>query len=134
MSNYIAPDYVPTSAVNIFGSVPRFGNTDDITTLITGENDYMSYGMGLAFIPVFIIGGFLLWLILLILFKCCGKRCGILSGQSLKDEKPHWFVRSTVMLAAAFGLAAGVMYLMKATTSLNDTFISIRDGAQVRFY
>ena len=132
MTSYIAPDYTPTSAVQLFGNVPRFGHTDDLATLVTGENDYIDYALGTVFIAGFIMSGFVLWLLFLLLCKCCGKRCGILSGQRLKDERPHWFVRTIVMLAAAFGLAAGVMYLMKATSSLYDTFDSIREGAQVR--
>ena len=74
---------------------------------------------------------FILWLALLCILKVCGRRVGVLSGQRLKDEKPHWFVRTLVMLSAAFAVAAGAMYLMKATTSLYDTFDSIRNAAAV---
>ncbi len=64
-------------------------------------------------------------------FKCFGEKVGILSGRRLKDLNKHWFIRTVVMLSAAFAVASGTMYLMKATTSLYDTFDSIRDGASV---
>ena len=64
-------------------------------------------------------------------FKCCGKRAGILSGHRFQDKEQHWFIRSIVMLSAAFTVAAGSMYLIKATSSLYSTFDSIRDGANV---
>ena len=38
------------------------------------------------------------------------------------------------MLSAAFALAAGAMYLMKATSSLYDTFDSIRQQADVSIF
>jgi hypothetical protein len=109
----------------------RFGYTDDLTLLVTGEADYANYAYGIAFIPGIILAIFLLWLAFLCLFKCCGRRVGLLSGRRLKNHSPHWFARTLVMLSAAFALAAGAMYLMKATSSLYDTFDSIRDGAKV---
>lgn len=89
------------------------------------------YITGTSFIAATILVVFVLWLALLCVFKFLGKKVGFLSGRRLKGEKPHWFVRTTVMVSSAFALAAGAMYLMKATTSLYDTFDSIRAGADV---
>jgi hypothetical protein len=105
-----------------------------LADLLTGESDYTDYAYGVVFIPCTILVGFLLWFTMIVIFKCCGRRVGLLSGHRLKDVKPHWFVRTVVMLSAAFGLAAGAMYLMKATTSLYDTFDSTRSSAHVSIY
>ena len=87
--------------------------------------------MGIAFIPGLILILFMIWLIAIAVFKACGRKVGLLSGHKMKGERPHWLVRTSVMLSAAFALAAGSMYLMTATSSLYDTFYSIRDGAKV---
>jgi len=128
-SDYIAPEYSPPSSVEIFGGVPRFGHFSDISLIITGEGDYMDYIMGTIFIPIFVLSVFVVWIILILMFKMCGKTVGLLSGRRLDDRSPHWFVRTIVMISAAFGLAAGAMYLVKATSSLSSTFDSIREGA-----
>jgi len=130
MSGYTAPPYEPTSPVALFGAVPRFGHTDDLAIVVSGEETYFSYAMGIAFIPGLILCLFIGWLIMIAVFKALGKKVGILSGQKLKGRRPHWFVRGSVMISAAFALAAGSMYLVQATSSLYDTFYSIRNGAQ----
>lgn len=130
MSNYTAPPYEPTSPIVLFGDVPRFGHTDDLAQVISGQSSYLSYGMGIAFIPGLILILFMIWLIAIAVFKACGRKVGLLSGHKMKGERPHWLVRTSVMLSAAFALAAGSMYLMTATSSLYDTFYSIRDGAK----
>ena len=115
----------------------RFGKSNDLAQLMTKEITYSNYIFGAAFIPAAILVIFVIWLVMIGVFKCCGvmtccgKRIGILSGRRLKDLRKHWFVRILVMLSAAFAVAAGAMYLMKATTSLYSTFDSIRDGANV---
>lgn len=118
----------------------RFGKSNDLAQLMTKEITYSNYIYGAAFIPAAILVIFVLWLLMIGVFKCCGvmtccgKRIGILSGRRLKDFRKHWFVRTLVMLSAAFAVAAGAMYLMKATTSLYSTFGSIRDGANVSIH
>lgn len=134
MASYTAPAFYPTSAISLFGAVPRFGRPDDLSKVITGESSYTDYAIGASFIALTILAIFLLWIILLIVFKCCGKRVGVLSGQRLKDGRANWFVRVTTMFTAALALVAGIVFLMTATSSLNNTFDSIRDGANVRAY
>lgn len=129
MSDYSAPDYQPTSAVSLFHNVPRLGHSGDLTVLAKGDMTVYDYVIGTSFIAATILVVFILWLALLCVFKFLGKKVGFLSGRRLKGEKPHWFVRTLVMVSCAFALAAGAMYLVKATTSLYDTFDSIRDSA-----
>ena len=66
-------------------ATPRFGHTRDISVLfqIDGEDgDSQDYVLGLAVIAGIVAACFLFFLMIILIFMCCGKRrVGFLSGR-----------------------------------------------------
>lgn len=124
--------YDPPFTVEIFHNAPRFRNSDNLAAVATGQESWQGYAQGTIFIGCFILYVFFMWMIFLISFACCGQnRVGILSGKRLQRKNEncmHKIYRSLVIGSCVFSLLAGVMFLVKVTTSLGSTFDSARDG------
>jgi hypothetical protein len=64
---------------------PRFGHVRNITLVMSGsQEEAKSYLVGLLCASFVIFGFFLAWLVLVLIFKCLGKRVGFLSGSSVR--------------------------------------------------
>lgn len=100
--------------------------------VVTDIEGWSDYAQGCVFIGAFILAVFVVWMILIGLFFCCGQRTvGILSGRRLRDENKTWkhsLYRSIQLSSCVFSLMAGLMFLVKVTSSLEDTFDSVRGG------
>mmetsp|Transcript_6247 Transcript_6247/g.11802 ORF Transcript_6247/g.11802 Transcript_6247/m.11802 type:complete len:359 (+) Transcript_6247:332-1408(+) len=131
MSN-ITSTYDAPFTVEIFHDVPRFRNSDNLAAVATNQEGWQGYAQGTLFVGALILYIFIMWLIFLVIFACCGqRRVGVLSGKSLqrKDENcSHSIYRTLVVGSCIFSLMAGMMFLVKVTSSLNGTFDSVRDG------
>lgn len=116
----------------MFNNVPRFRNSDDLAAVVTGQEGWKGYAQGTVFVGAFILYIFVMWLILLVIFACCGqRRVGILSGKRLQKKNKtctHGVYRTLVLGSCVLSLMAGVMFLVKVTTSLDSTFDGVRDG------
>jgi len=78
---YVAPSYEDTPSVTRSKLTPRFGNADDIGSLITGTpEEQKSYLIGVVSTSVIILLIFAVWSIVLIVLKCLGKKVGCASG------------------------------------------------------
>ena len=80
-----APDFENTVAIRwMHNNMPRFGYPRELSTLMTGTSEEQTqYKRGLIATSYAMICVFVLWSILLILFKRMGpKKAGILSGAS----------------------------------------------------
>ncbi len=117
--------------------MPRFGHTRDLVNVITNGVDRSDYAQGVVFIGSFILAIFFVWIILSALFFCCGPRTvGILSGRALSqprnDERgrrvKYFVYRTTVLCSCVLSLMAGIIFLVKASTSLENSIESITEG------
>lgn len=99
---------------------------------MTGQEGWKGYAQGTVFIGAFLLYVFVMWLIVLVIFACCGqRRVGILSGKRLQKKNEncmHRIYRILVVGSCIFSLMAGMMFLVKVTSSLNGTFDGVRDG------
>lgn len=86
-SNYRGTPYsTPQLNVDIHGW-NRFGGTNDLVGLIAKKGSWSDYIRGLLIISIFIFSFFLSWTLVLIVFKCLGrKRVGFLSGSRFDDS------------------------------------------------
>lgn len=79
-----APSFVNTETIRwTHDRTPRFGNSNDLTLLMTGnEDEQREYMKGLLSSSIAIFCLFLVWLIFLLVFRCMGPyEVGILSGK-----------------------------------------------------
>jgi len=81
IDEYVAPTYKETPSVIRSKHTPRFGNTDDIGSLISGTRmEKRSYITGVVAISIIILLIFAIWSIVLIVLKCLGKKVGCAAG------------------------------------------------------
>ena len=81
LDEYVAPTYEDTPSVIRSKHTPRFGNTDDIGSLINGTPlDRKSYITGVVALSIIILLIFTIWSIVLIVLKCLGKKVGCAAG------------------------------------------------------
>lgn len=80
---YSAPYYNPTSVVEAYHSIPRFGHTSVISSLASFDNDeQVDYAVGLVFLASVVLCFFLFWAVALIVFACMGQeQVGFLAGR-----------------------------------------------------
>ena len=66
---------------------PRFGHTRDISMLFVDQAGASDYYTGLILLAVVIAVCFFAFMLVILIFKCCGKRCvGFLSGAPFERE------------------------------------------------
>lgn len=75
------------SYINAFTSVPRFGHSTDFAKLFSNStSDQVDYSLGTIFVSGILFAFFLLWILLLVIFMCCGpRRVGFLAGFRMKE-------------------------------------------------
>lgn len=127
MSSYVSPVYEATQAVENFNGVPRFGHSDDITNVIDGDGrfDYIS---GIIFIPCFMISVYILWIVLVSIFKCCKVR--FVSGKNLKPGKSAFVIRSIFLFFNLSAVLALILYVTKGASSFIDVLDSVQNVSQ----
>jgi hypothetical protein len=71
-------------------TVPRYGYSNDLEDLIVGDSDEKNdYLLGLMAASLGLFCFFLVWMLLIVSFKCLGyQRVGFLSGRRMKIPKP----------------------------------------------
>jgi hypothetical protein len=80
--------YSPAKAVSSFHTLPRFSHSGDFSLLFSeSPEDAADYSKGLLFVACLTISFFTVWGLLLLLFKCLGKkRLGVFSGHPYQQE------------------------------------------------
>lgn len=124
--SYVSPVYEPTQAVESFNGVPRFDHSDDITNLIDG--DRLDYILGAIFIPCFLLSAYILWIVLITIFKCCKVR--YVSGSNLKPGMSAFVIRSIFLFFNISAAIALVLYMTKGASSILDVIASVRDVSE----
>jgi hypothetical protein len=112
------------SYINAFTSVPRFGHSTDFAKLFSNStSDQVDYSLGTIFVSGILFAFFIVWLILLVIFMCCGpRRVGFLAGFRMKqplqkdfsthEKKPFRLsiiVRAVMILSCLIVIAAAVV-------------------------
>lgn len=121
--SYVSPEYEPTTAVENFNGVPRFGHSDDITNLIDG--DRLDYALGVIFIPCFMISAYIVWVVLISIFKFCKVR--FVSGSNLEPGTSAFVIRSIFLFFNISAAIALVIYMTKGASSILDVIASVRN-------
>lgn len=144
MRNLIATVYSPNLAVSSFNDVPRFGHTSVITDVYDingGVNTAVlsDYIRGTVFVAGICAAIFVVWVVILLLCKCLGRRGGISAGfpyeyesngKSDIDETPKKKCGTVTVMASALTISImGILFLVKGARSAQSVFEDIRDGA-----
>lgn len=101
-------------------------------------NMLKEYALGLLFIPGICLVTLFLWLLLLLVSKCLGRRGGIMAGYSLREklQSPSKstlvkcnFVRGFLLLSSVTVIICGCLFLFRGRSSIQDVLNDFRDGA-----
>jgi len=128
-------------ATKTMRGLPRFKNPDNFAYLFSPDSEQQSdYIAGLLFAAIFLLCVFLVWAILLLVFRCLGKnRVGFISGSAFEvsqSSKKPVIVRSIFLLLAILIIIFSALMVTEGLNNLYDTaetlIQSARDVNQVR--
>jgi len=111
-------------------AVPRFGHSSDFSQLFSNnQEDVTDYAMGLLFIGAFVCGIFLVWLILLSVFKCLPS-FGFLAGRQFTNVPRAQRVRIVFGTSATLWIVFTILLVTEGITNLQDTVTTISNTNQ----
>ena len=133
------------SPIKAFNAVPRFGHTSDITSIYNdGGLDMVAltdYAQGTVFVAGFCLAAFIIWILLLLILKCFGRRVGILAGHPFEEDSymrstpgKHTGFRSFMLMSSLIISMCGIIFLVRGARSVTNVFDDIRDGAAVSLF
>lgn len=119
------------TATNAFHNAPRFGHTNDFTSVFSEENypaDQVDYAAGLLLGGIVILTWFLMWTLFLLVSKCLGPSCAgdLFSGQpfQVEDANDKLSASATNKRPAAMGHSiVRVIFLTAGTIFIIFTFV-----------
>lgn len=128
----MSSDFSVSPSITAFNSVPRFGHTSDLASVLIGANDvtYQDYLLGIIFVGALILSIIVFWMLCLILLKTCGD-CGIAAGNRMREERKscrYDVMRFLVTSCCVLSVVSGVMFLIRANTSLGNTLDTVANG------
>mmetsp|Transcript_437 Transcript_437/g.1037 ORF Transcript_437/g.1037 Transcript_437/m.1037 type:complete len:599 (+) Transcript_437:131-1927(+) len=86
---YEPTNFTITHFIERMHNWPRFGFTRDINSLVSGESEQQKdYITGIVVGSLIILGFGVIWLLVLLILKCCGKRVGCASGKPRRPVRP----------------------------------------------
>lgn len=109
----------------MFNSVPRFGHSIDLPSVVMREEGWEDYAQGVVMIGAVIIAMFALWLILEIL-SLCYRFC--ISGRRMKAKNYNQCYRLLVLASSILSFLVGIAFLFEGTAALEETFSSVRSN------
>eukprot|EP00978_Attheya_sp_CCMP212_P006057 scaffold13640_cov65-Attheya_sp.AAC.3 len=132
---YRATFYRELPTTRSMRAMPRFGHSDSFSSLFdSGSDGQTDYILGLLFAAVFILVLFVLWGILLLIFKCLGqKRVGFLSGSAFaspKDSKKPIIIRSAFLISAFLILVFSGLSVTRGLNNLYNTVDTLIDSSR----
>jgi hypothetical protein len=126
-------EYQEASSTGRMADIPRFGHSSNLPDLfLEGDTDAQAdYAEGLLFVGLFILVFFLIWTLLLLVFKyCCRKRLGFLSGRAFVvndlDSKGQGLGRRAGRARVVF-LIAGCILIVFSILLVVNGFQKIED-------
>ena len=145
---YIGPIYEAVGPVGAFHNVPRFGHISDVTSMFSADglvtDSLVSYILGTIFIAGFLLASYLVFILLIFLFKCCcrGNKSRVFAGlpfiDSMDDDAKGGplalkIYRSILLFSTFVVVVSGFVFLIKGTQQFKSVADDIRDGTQVSF-
>jgi len=87
VSSYMPSCNFQNQFVEVFRGVPRFGHARNFSLLFSESKSLRNdYTLGTLFVGLFLFAFFLIWMLLLCIFMCCGpKKVGFLAGFRMKQ-------------------------------------------------
>lgn len=84
------PDlFVPTSVIRRLHAWPRYGLPSSTSALASGNSEQQKdYVLGIIIGSLIILGVAILWTLVLLILKCCGRRVGCASGRPHAPKPP----------------------------------------------
>lgn len=124
-------DTPQNSFVEIFRGVPRFGHTQDFSFLfsqsISARRDYT---LGTLFVGTFLFAFFLIWMLLLAIFMCCGpKRVGFLAGFRMKQPYGKLNFRTPATIRTLFIFSCLVVIAGVAVSTFFGGFYDLKTAS-----
>jgi hypothetical protein len=113
-----------SNAVNAFHRLPRFSHSGDFSLLFSEEpGDPDGYVKGLLFVACLVVSFFTVWGLLLLLFKCLGrKRMGVFSGHPYQREGPIATTgRVTFLISYMFVFIFSILLVTKGISQVQAT-------------
>lgn len=127
----VAEPYEQVSATAAMRRVPRFGHNNDFSAVLSNDDSEVEdYVLGLVFIAGFVMAVFLSWSILLLVFKCMGKKVGFLSGRPFQNTTRAFRVRVTFVSAVILFILFAVLLVVNGITNLQDTLQTVSNTNQ----
>lgn len=114
--------------------IPRFGHTAEFAAIFGTEQEQKDYIWGLLFAGIFILSFFLVWTILIPIFKCLGQRkVGFLSGSAFKvpyGSKRPMIIRTTFIIAAITLVIFTALLVSEGLTELETGINTLYSNAR----
>jgi hypothetical protein len=111
--------------------MPRFGHSSDFSHLFYSNSgkakDYIS---GLLFLGMFTMVCFLVWFLLLAVFKFYCK--GVLGGYRSVDSKQSRILCIAFWIATGFSVIFTILLMTEGISDIQDTLSTIDNSNQVR--
>jgi hypothetical protein len=125
---------VQISATISFHETPRFGRSNEFALLFSeNQAEQSDYIRGLLFTGVLIFTFFFVWLILLLVFKCLGRKVGFLSGARMIDPGTGRCTRRNAVrfifcLSTVIAIVFAILLKTKGLEELSKTTKSLEQS------
>lgn len=108
-------------------NAPRFGHTSEFSALFSSAAESQDYMKGLVFAGSFILAIFIIWIIVLLVFKCFGKnRVGFLSGAPFTATGPRpFYIRIAFVNAAILFIIFTILVVTQGLTNLHGAVSTV---------
>jgi hypothetical protein len=126
--------------------LPRFGHSRNFADFFGTEAQTVDYLWGLIFAGMFLFAIFVAWSVLLVVFKCVGKKgVGFLSGAPFEKSttknrrccnNSRWCNRPLIsrivfVVATVLFIVFSVLFVTEGLTNLKSTVTTLVDSARV---
>lgn len=130
--------YRESSSTEAMRNIPRFGHSRMFADLFGTEDEQADYLWGLIFAGVFLFVMFFMWCIMLLIFKCLGRRRvgPLLSGTAFVKANPNSMCNGPFMTRIIFVMSAiifiifSVLFVTEGLTNLKSTVSTFLDTAK----
>jgi hypothetical protein len=126
-SEYVSPPYEAGSVVKIWQKNPRFSHSDDPSILLDGSSGISDYVQGCIFAGAFCLALFIVWFVILAIFKCVN--AGFLSGKRFTSYSGKaMMVRVTVMFCFLIVITMCILWPILGNDKVLNAFDTVKDS------
>jgi hypothetical protein len=125
-------------ATTAMRNVPRFGHSDEFSQVFASSNDATDYILGLIFFGAFCFAIFLLWSIMLLVFKCMGShRVGFFAGgpfvkpvKMTKEFRSPFIVRVIFVNCGFLFIVFSILFVTEGLTNIQSTVDTMSENTR----